>query len=76
MANPYDILVVEPSASQEEIQRAYRVAILELHPDKKAKKPVVLVDACAIRFGVTKETLELVEKTGMVSASNLEECEG
>lgn len=32
---------------------------------EKAKKPIVLVDACCIRYGVQKETQELIEKTGM-----------
>jgi pyruvate decarboxylase len=33
---------------------------------EKASKPIVLVDACAIRYGVQEETRELIEATGMV----------
>lgn len=33
---------------------------------EKASKPIVLIDACAIRYGVQEYTRDLVEKTGMV----------
>lgn len=33
---------------------------------EKASKPIVLVDACAIRYGVQDYTRDLIEKTGMV----------
>lgn len=36
---------------------------------EKASKPIVLVDACAIRYGVQDYTRELIEKTGMVRLS-------
>lgn len=32
---------------------------------EKATKPIVLIDACAIRYGVTGYARELIEKTGM-----------
>ena len=34
---------------------------------KKATKPIILVDACAIRYNVQAHTKELIEKTGIVS---------
>lgn len=33
---------------------------------EKATKPIVLVDACAIRYGVQDYTRDLIERTGMV----------
>ena len=38
MSSLYSILGIASSASQEEIQRAYRSAILTLHPDKQGQQ--------------------------------------
>jgi pyruvate decarboxylase len=60
--------LAEPKVS-EKVQTSIIKQITGMY--EKAKKPIILVDACCIRYGVQKLTQELIEKTGMVRLSNL-----
>jgi pyruvate decarboxylase len=55
---PYDLKPNEEDAEQSCLD-------IVLEQIKKAKDPVIIVDACAIRHGVVMETLELVESSGL-----------
>jgi len=54
--------LAEPKVS-EKVQTSIIKQITGMY--EKAKKPIILVDACCIRYGVQKLTQELIEKTGM-----------
>jgi hypothetical protein len=58
MINPkdyYAILELEPSASMDEIKKAYRRLALQLHPDKNAGDPYA-----ALQFSEVKEAYEVL----------------
>ena len=39
MISPYKVLGIDQNASQSEIKKAYRVAVLLVHPDKNPEDP-------------------------------------
>lgn len=53
--NYYEILEVEPSATLQEIKKAYRKLALQLHPDKTNNDPLA-----AARFADIKEAYEVL----------------
>jgi pyruvate decarboxylase len=60
LRTPIDLSSPKNDADREE----YVVDVI-LRTLYSAKDPIILVDACAIRHKVGKETLELIEKTGL-----------
>lgn len=53
----------EPKVS-EKVEKSIIKQITAMY--EKAEKPIILVDACCIRYGVQNYTRELIDKTGMV----------
>lgn len=54
MENPYNILGVSPTASTEEIKKAYRVLAMRHHPDRNAH------ESAETRFNAIKVAYELL----------------
>lgn len=60
--NPYDILGVNPGASQEEIKKAYREQAKKYHPDKYADNP--LKDLADDKMRKVNAAYDQLSKTG------------
>ena len=57
--NPYQVLGVDTSASQQDIARAYRRAVQHAHPDTRPRDP-----AAAARFQALTAAYELLRDSG------------
>ena len=60
----YEILGVEPSASREEIKRAYRERAMQLHPDQNVGAPQAMVDAMAAELVVVNDAWKCLQDEG------------
>ena len=56
----------EPKVS-EKVEKSIIKQVTEMYAN--AKKPIILVDACCIRYGVQGLTKDLIEQTGMVGCA-------
>lgn len=54
MENPYDILGVSPTASTEDIKKAYRALAMRHHPDRNPNA------SAEVRFNAIKKAYELL----------------
>ncbi|MDD5057804.1 MAG: DnaJ domain-containing protein [Sideroxydans sp.] len=64
MENPYNILGVSPTASTEEIKKAYRVLAMRHHPDRNAHS------SAEVRFNAIKTAYELLSDPQKRAAYN------
>ncbi len=64
MENPYNILGVSPTASTEEIKKAYRVLAMRHHPDRNPHS------SAAARFNAINEAYELLSDPHKRAAYN------
>lgn len=60
MANPYEVLGVSPSASDDEIKKAYRELSRKYHPDSYANNP--LSDLAEEKFKEVQEAYDQIMK--------------
>lgn len=58
--NPYDVLGVSPSASDDEIKRAYRDLTRKYHPDANVNNP--LADLAEEKFKEVQEAYDMIMK--------------
>ncbi len=64
MENPYNILGVSPTASTEEIKKAYRVLAMRHHPDRNPHS------SAEVRFNAIKTAYELLSDPQQRAAYN------
>ena len=60
MTNPYEVLGVSPSASDEEIKKAYRALAKKYHPDNYANSP--LADVAEQKMKEVNEAYDMINQ--------------
>jgi curved DNA-binding protein CbpA len=80
-ASLYDVLGLQPSASQEEVQRAYRRLALRYHPDKATGDPAEAADAfrrvaAAYQVLSDRERRDVYDRYGEEGLQLLEQARG
>ena len=60
--NPYEVLGVSPSASDDEIKKAYRDLTRKYHPDANVDNP--LADLAEEKFKEVQEAYDMIMVTG------------
>ena len=69
--NPYEVLGIKPSASQDEIKSAYRKLIKQYHPDKFSDNPLKnLAEEKMIEINKAYETLTKNSGNNNYNSSN------
>lgn len=68
LKSPLTLLSIHQSLSQPKVSEKVENSIIKQITAiyEKAERPIILVDACCIRYGVQSYTKELIDKTGMV----------
>ena len=67
MTNPYTVLGVDPSATDEEIKKAYRELAKKYHPDNYADSP--LADLAQEKMKEINEAYDTIQKERMSKGS-------
>ena len=68
MTNPYTVLGVDPSATDEEIKKAYRELAKKYHPDNYADSP--LADLAQEKMKEINEAYDTIQKERMSKGSS------